>query len=239
MTTKKEIQALERFIQNIYTAEELSSNESINNLEKSLVEIVDKVTKQHRSNGLLITSNGYFLTADHCAENYSEKLIRDYQGNVYPIIRVCQENKNEDIALLKIEKEEQEENYNYKIKNINLLLKDYTLGYLVEHKSRRDGKIISKLGKISKTQTKFLVTDEDDKITEYKVSNGIDAKLSYLIPGDSGGILLSYGGALIGFNSGSLDKVAGFTTIFSGLDLVQKEINTLKSPLRRLLRKFF
>ena len=60
MTTKKEIQALEKFIQNIYTAEELSSDESISNLEKNLIEIIDKETKSHRSNGIFITSDGYY-----------------------------------------------------------------------------------------------------------------------------------------------------------------------------------
>ncbi len=238
MTTKQEIQALERFIQNIYTAESLSSDESIGNLEKSLVEIVYKDTNTHAANGLLITSSGYFLTASHCADKYSEKLIQDYRGNLYFIERVCQNNPNEDIALLKIKQDKcQRENYDYKIKNINLLLKDYALGYLIEHKSRWDGEVINKFGKIKGTKREFQCTDKDGKDSRHRLLSGIETEIKSIIPGDSGGILLSYSGELIGLTSAKSETFEVFTTIFSGLNLVQKEINTLKSPLKRFLRK--
>lgn len=71
MGNKKSINALEKFIQNIFLGDNLSETEAIKNLESGLLEI--KHNDTHASNALLITNNGYALTANHCTHNHQKK----------------------------------------------------------------------------------------------------------------------------------------------------------------------
>ena len=61
---KEFIPSLEQFIQQFYWGEHLTISQAERNLNESLVEITHY--GEHSSNGLLITDNGYFLTAKHC-----------------------------------------------------------------------------------------------------------------------------------------------------------------------------
>jgi len=241
MIYKKEIQKLEDFIQNDYAKETLNPEESINNLEKSVVEIVNKKTGKHNGNGLLITSNGYILTADHCSDYHSRYIIRDGQGKVYPIKRVCQWNREKDIALLKINRKGFPKQVSYKMGNRSSLFEDYLLGNPVDHKARWDGKIINKTGKIKETRKDFYTRGEYGEFQGIVLDGIIVEMKDALIHGDSGGILVSHSGEMIGFacQKGKNYNEAVFTTIFSGLDLIQEEINSLKNKKRKFLGKLF
>lgn len=70
-------------------------------LESGLVEIVSG--NQHASNGLLMTADGYFITAKHCLRDWRRKSIRLADGNTYRIEKFCAAAKNVDIAMAKAE----------------------------------------------------------------------------------------------------------------------------------------
>ncbi|MEK6920848.1 MAG: hypothetical protein AABX82_03110, partial [Nanoarchaeota archaeon] len=61
------IETLDAFIQNIYVADGLRREDAQRNVAESLVELT--YYGQHAGNGILITDDGYFLTAWHCIEN--------------------------------------------------------------------------------------------------------------------------------------------------------------------------
>lgn len=235
MEIKKEINALEKFMQNLYWGESLNPEEAIKNLEKGIFEIKYS-NGEHSSNGLFITNNGYALTSNHCVEKYKEKFIEDSEGQKYKIERICQKNKEKDIVLIKTTKNTSVSPLIYKIKNVHELMELYPLGYLVEHKSRWDGEIKNSFGQIKKTKRKERISNH--KGQHKKLEDQIDVEMP-LIPGDSGGILLDYIGNLTGFASASNQKNSSFSSIFAGFDLIQKEINLLENPFKRKLRYFF
>lgn len=150
MTNKESINALERFIQNIYWVESMSHEKSVKNLEKALVEIKYN-SGRHRGNGLLITTNGYILTVKHVTKNALSNKIR-YNNQTFPITKICQTSPDEDIALIKAKISSTPNSFEYKIKNTNSMLDEYLLGLLIEFKSKRNGKIKSTLGELYLTK---------------------------------------------------------------------------------------
>src|SRR3989338_4350191 len=66
-TQQQSLLALEQFIQNYYHSDSLTNQQAYTKLQNGVVEIT--LFGQHSSNGLLITENGYILTAKHCVQN--------------------------------------------------------------------------------------------------------------------------------------------------------------------------
>jgi hypothetical protein len=230
MFNKKNIRALENFIQNIYSAESLSSEESEKNLEDSLFEIF-YYNGQHKANGLFITENGYFLTANHAAEDTCLDYVL-YNKRIYPIKFIHKRDKKKDISLGKVDLPKKPKNLIYKIENTNLLLKEYPFGYPSTIIYKKDGKI-------NKIQTKIWTTGMGTKL---KNSEKYESRIitdTFTEDGTSGGIILNWSGKLIGILSSGNDCTTLFSPIFSGLNLIQKEINTLKSPIIFLEERLF
>src|SRR4030042_10156 len=98
---KEAAAALDSVIQNVYLGELLSEAEAKRNLELGLVEILEN--ERHTSNGLLLTSDGYFLTPKHCVDSGIKKMkIRLHDNSLYPMKKVCAWGKKYlDVALVK------------------------------------------------------------------------------------------------------------------------------------------
>lgn len=188
LNSKKEADALEDFVQNVYWGENLSAEESKKRLEEGLVEA--RQDGQHRFNGLLVTDNGYFLTAKHCVNrDFSGTKIYLHNGNSYPIEKVCCWGKKEDIAIVKVDI------------GGNPAAKRYRIYYEEEIRdvpfalmARRDGGIIAKFGFANDAPiSKVYVESKGEVWIANHFMSDIPAR-----PGDSGGIAVSNEGRLMG-----------------------------------------
>lgn len=101
-----EINALEQFL-----SSETKSGKLEESISKGLVEL--RYNRHHSSNGLLITTDGYFLTAKHCIRDLPET-IRLHNGSEYAITKVCAIGKKEDIALAKADIPDECHPFSYK-----------------------------------------------------------------------------------------------------------------------------
>jgi hypothetical protein len=190
------ILSLERFIQQIYWAEELTSKEVQKNVEESLVEIIYK-NGRHASNGILITQNGYLLTANHCTKNLKGKRIRLLNGEKYKMKKVCDKNPEEDLALVKADIPKECKPMSYKFYNTNKIER-IPIALL----TIKDNKLIRKYGFTQKTYADGFSID---KISE---------------PGDSGGIIISPNNRIMGFLAGTISNESAVIKLYSALDLI-------------------
>ncbi len=94
-------QALEDFVQNIYWGEHLTEAQAKRNLERGLIRI--NTNHETLSHGLLVTDNGYFLTAKHCVEDFKEGYVHLDDGTSLHLEGVCATSKTDDIALCRAE----------------------------------------------------------------------------------------------------------------------------------------
>jgi len=97
---KRRKNVLTEFVQNIYTADGLNLDTSRENLEQAVIELVYN-NNQHAACGLLITTDGYFVTCYHCVDTNEQLYIVLPTGKKYPIQKVCAFSKKYDIALVK------------------------------------------------------------------------------------------------------------------------------------------
>ena len=235
---KEDIKALDEFIQQIYWGESISEEESKENIKSNIVQIhafkiKGKASYHSYSNGLLITENGYFLTAKHCvmfddpAINFktSDLRIIDNQGDSYEIERVCaagkfkkKENRyiDEDIALVKAKIDKKPKSIKYRIYNTDQLTLQLSLCLLAYDNQRRLNK---KYGKIIDLSNKGLTPYKGQHINyATQFSTDIDSK-----SGDSGGSIISPDGRLTGFVSTGDAKGTNYTgivKIFRAFELI-------------------
>lgn len=190
-----DIEALKKFSENLDV--KLSREESIRNLEKSLVEIV-YAGRSHRGNGLLMTDNGYFLTADHCL-GYNPIYIRDFKGNFYPIKEVLKNDSIKDIAIAMAEIKESPIPKRYNILNAENLKKYCDRRYELCLKTFRKGKIENSFGFLKNSKIDIQTLQEDFFLDQFSTSIIVKE-------GDSGGAVVSNRGELVGFlSNGFLD----------------------------------
>lgn len=187
LNSRKEAAALEDFVQNIYWGENLSAEESKKRLEDGVIEA--RQYEQHCFTGLLVTDNGYFLTARHCVNrDFSGTRIHLHNGTSYAIERICCWGKKEDVALVKAKM------YG------NCTAKRYRM-HLEEIKNvpfatmaRRDGNIILNHGFANDAPvSKVYVESKGDVLVANHIVSDVPAR-----PGDSGGIAVSNEGRLMG-----------------------------------------
>ena len=172
----------------------IEKNESEKNIEESLIEIV--VEGQHSSNGILITDDGYFLTAKHCVDkNLERKSIRLYDGQIYPIEKVCAYAPNEDLALVKANIPNKCVPKKYKILENSLEIMNPLEKIPVNLMTRIDGKIIKKYGFIIPFHNYKILLEDEEKLIS--ASNYLRLRISAK-PGDSGGIVINTNKELIG-----------------------------------------
>jgi S1-C subfamily serine protease len=216
------ISMLENFIQQLYWGYNLDSNESKKNLEESLIEIT-KYGK-HASNGILISENGYFLTAKHCISRdlFSMK-IRLYNGLSYPIEKVCVEygegkNLKNDLALVKAKIPNKSLSKTYRIFNTLSEIGTKKLPLIIL--TRREGEVNTSGGFLEEFSCEGNV-----KLSRgYSVSKDNHFLLNAFVkPGDSGGIIVTADeGKLIGLVSHAVEKhpIVYGAKIIKALELV-------------------
>lgn len=92
---------IHRFLHELHEGDRLTPEQARRRIEENVIEI--EMYGQHSSNGLLITENGYFLTAYHCvAEDVRSALtVRAHNDSIYPLAEVCYALPRLDLALAK------------------------------------------------------------------------------------------------------------------------------------------
>lgn len=100
---QNQFQALDDFVDGIYSDNNIPKDEARKNLESAVVEIVLIDNGSHNANGLLITTDGYFVTNLHCVLALGTQAIILDDGKTYPINKICTWSEEYDLALLKAE----------------------------------------------------------------------------------------------------------------------------------------
>lgn len=108
------IRAMHYYVHQVYWADDMSAEQSKSNIESNVVELVSY--GQHSSNGLLVTTNGYFLTANHCVDGVRKLRVR-HKGNEYKLERICAVSKENDLALAKASIDAEPEHLQYRFFN--------------------------------------------------------------------------------------------------------------------------
>lgn len=188
------ISALERFTQQFYWAETLTYEQSVAEIEDSLLEL-SYFNGEHCGNGILVTEDGYFLTANHCVKQDLFRLRVNSKHGKYRIIeKVCAVCEKHDIALAKANFFGECKEKSYKMFNTN------------EPKFPRCMGLTCWNGNIKRT---YGNTVRDCPNVYIRPQNGegsinLEHHLEIEIPvieGDSGGVLVSPDGRLMGILS--------------------------------------
>jgi len=246
MKNEKDIKALDEFIQQVYWGDSISVEESRMNLEDNLVQILSFTNACYiKSNGLMITENGYFITAKHCIffkDNPDLKIkskdmrVMDKKGRSYRIERICAVTKprregkvffkhsfvdynvGEDLALVKAKKEGEPKSLKCKIYNTEKLEVGLPVCLLTHNEIMKQKK---KYGKITAESSEGMVLAANGEAYSHpeQFSADIDS-----VGGDSGGPVISPDGELMGIlSTGSNDSspLSNVAKIFKALELVE------------------
>jgi len=222
--TIEEIKVLEEFMQ-IAQSKDISPEESNKNLEEGLIEI--KENGYHSSNGILITEDGYFLTALHCLEdlvNKREVKIYTKENKRYAFEKICSSIPKEDICLAKADIQKRciarrYSLYTGEVKKEFILL----LTRKNEMLYKNFGEILRgwnphKLKKLNGEKVHYLNHFETTNITK---------------KGDSGGIIINPNSQLIGMACGGGSFITNCVKIGYRLELIKnykEKILTNQSP---------
>lgn len=220
------ISALDGFIQQIYWGGNITAEQSQKSLEESLIELTKY--KRHSSNGVLITDNGYFLTAQHCVEgDYLKDLEVRIDNTFYPVKKVCAISNKSDIALAKIDLPGQCKPKQYKLYDSTEIEKEYVIMM-----SKWNTKLVKKYGGIKQEEAIICIKKLDDSNSIIKWTNHFTTDC-YSVPGDSGGIIVNPNGKLLGITStgGDVKNLTSAINIIKALELVHFYKNSLQQSL--------
>ncbi len=223
------VETLDAFIQNIYHADGLCREDAQRNVAESLVELT--YFGQHSSNGLLITNDGYFLTAWHCVQNdgrypLNQARVRLYDGTMYPVERICASSKSEELAIVKAAIPNTCTPRQYRFYNTNLLDND-----AVVLLSRWNGNLVVKDGSITHANYKVVVTlqDHDCRVQGEYYNHFLTNHAA--IPGDSGGTITTPDGRVAGLVSGGRALRSFNVKMIRMLDLIDKYKRHIQNSL--------
>jgi len=101
----------------------LNFTKSMRNIENGMLEIVVHNGRERAcSNGLLISDNGYFLTAKHCVDFPIGLIeVRNGDGSAYKIDKICAVSNKGDFALVKAKMMGRYKTKKYNFFNMNKL----------------------------------------------------------------------------------------------------------------------
>ena len=216
---KKDKAALHQFIQQLYWGENLLVPQAIRQLEQNVVELTQD--GQHLANGLLITANGYILTAEHCIQRSNRLYAQNNQA--FLIEKVCAADSRNEIALVKANISAESTTLEYRFYNSTLLkrLERKPVALL----TRINGKIVRKYGLMEHASVN-TTTSNNGKNCNYddQILLSLDSA-----PGDSGGVVASDDGRIIGFHSGynGQQHKGVEVKLFKALELVSAYLRTL------------
>lgn len=195
---KENKEILKAFIYNIHWGENLTEKEAKDNLEKGLIELLYE-DGQHAANGLMITENGYFMTSAHCIhDDFFSGKVQTGDGTLYSIEKVCIADKKNDVALIKAKVRGEEKSIVYKYHNCRDFssLKKTPIVLLM----RREKKFVIKGGYTNGfIKDKSLSRDGDEMLNQMILESSI-------MPGDSGGILATTEGRIVGTATGVFEN---------------------------------
>lgn len=236
---KAAIKSLDEFIQQIYWGEDIAPEESKKNIKEGLIKILvysqntHGISSSYNSNGLLITEDGYFLTAKHCINHKLSDLmmIEDGKGRTYGIEKICAvSKKEEDIALGKIKIEKKSKPIKYRLYNTNQLKLGLPVAILYYN---NDGKLETKYGLIKQIWNDSKVDLLNGRFTSFPDQFVIDLNKP-AEPGHSGGVIISPDGRLVGILSTA--DVSGETNIAGGVKFF-KALELIDFYKRKLIEK--
>ncbi len=197
---KRDKQALSDFLQNFYWGEMLSVEQAKANLKSGVLELTDAYGR-HRSNGLLLTQNGYFLTSYHCVEDKIENLlVVTESGGVYPVLKICGHNKKNDTALVRADIPGKAEALRYKFAPKPDLANHLPIAMLM----REYGKYKIKGGFIYRPKFKEVKVEYMDRTFVNQIELSLDG-----VPGDSGSIISTEDGKIYGITCTGATKADG------------------------------
>ncbi len=236
--------ALEEFVNNYYWSKDLTGHESLQKIENAVVELA--VQGQHSSNGVLMTDSGYFLTASHCVDmgrdrelfsanketGYSSRSpfrIHLNDGSSYAVEHLCWADPSEDVAIVKANMPGSGNPFRYSFINPGDLdlLKDAPASHL----SRWDGKLHTRRARINNNQEYRITMVRNDGST-FQIKNYFTLDHVKGCPGDSGGLIVSPHGRLMGLLSGGSLEGSGLmlgVKVEWALGLVRKYAQHLRS----------
>ncbi len=234
--------SLDDFLQNLNQANNFTPTEARRAIEKGIVEIT--IEGRHFANGLLITGEGYFLTASHCVNTddtiklieINQQLsmsppfcIRAYDGNEYPIVESCRAREEEDIALAKADIPGT--NYQPTYACIEMLHFDLLRNSNVTQVTRWNGKIKHSAGLISETQSN-IASGEGGKI-DTLLTHHFTLSDAPGMAGDSGGVIISDYGQLLGFITcgKTEDYITSAVKVNRALHLIERYSQELKKHI--------
>ncbi len=188
------ISRLDSFSKQVSLKDSISSYSSIQNLADCVLEVrINENGNCYASNGLLITNDGYFLTALHCLGSNPEPqgVVRDNHKE-YNIEKICAVSKNSDLALAKAKMNNNME-INYKIYDFSNSHEDFNLIKII---TRKDFLVHSSYGFVDFSF--FLQYANKSEMYQNHFSfTGYDVA----IKGNSGGLIVNNQGELIGLAS--------------------------------------
>ncbi len=197
---KKDKQALSDFLQNFYWGEMLSVEQAKANLRSGVLELVDNYGR-HRSNGLLLTQNGYFLTNYHCVEDKIDNLqVVTESGGVYQVLKICGHNKKNDTALVKADIPGKAEALRYKFAP----KPDLAIHIPIVMLMREHGKCKIKGGFIHRPKFKEVKVEYRDRTFVNQIELNLDG-----VPGDSGSVISTEDGKIYGITCTGATKDDG------------------------------
>ena len=216
---KKDKAALHQFIQQLYWGENLLVPQAIKQLEQNVVELTQD--GQHLANGLLITANGYILTAEHCIQKSNRWYAQNNQA--FLIEKVCAVDPRNEIALVKANISAESAALEYRFYNSTLLKR--LEGKPVALLTRINSKIVRKYGLMEHASVNTTASNNGKNCNyDDQILLSLDST-----PGDSGGVVASDDGRIIGFHSGyhGQQHKGVEVKLFKALELVSAYIKTL------------
>ncbi len=206
------VRMLDDFVNQVYWGEDLAIESSKRNLEDSVVEL--KRYGFHSSNGLLISNDGYFLTAYHCVRRRGRIHIQTSDGGTYRVKKVCAVSKCFDIALAKADMPGPTTIRRFKFYTDEIKKNDMVV-ILTKWK-----KLLTNGGLVIQTHNNYYSLDSKGGSKRRFLKNHFCINTTTR-PGDSGGVVVTIDGRLIGLVScgtGGYDTTA--VKFFNALELI-------------------
>jgi len=215
--------ALDEFVQSVYWGDDIKPLQARKSLERGLVEIT--CFYQHSSNGLLITENGYFITAAHCLEDgVFLPQIKLHDGNRYYVEKVCVRGKrgngSVDLVIAKAGMPGPCKPIKYKLFQ-NRKVENANVAAL----ARKDGLVKCQYGLIESESSQRNSLDFcffSDSTFRLSARDYFIIKYNDAVPGDSGGVIVGKDNDIIGLFSGKASN-ADFSIgvkFFRALELI-------------------